>query len=186
VFYFYACVNLDLLIENLGEDTGLAAKACGAFAEAMATVLPGGKQNTHAAFARASYMLVERGTRQPRTLANAFNRAVRGNDQVVDSIAALRRWRDQLTSVYGPMINESIEMDINAFLDESKDKKEGAAGDEGNDAKAGKDKSQPGSKERPAGDEGNDAKAGKGEIKPGRHTLAEIVEFCRASVPCAA
>jgi CRISPR system Cascade subunit CasC len=121
VFYGYASIDVDRLIKNLGgnadelaRNAELAGIACGALAEAMATTVPSGKQNSFAAFARASYVLVERGTQQPRTLANAFTRGMRGTDLITDSIAALRRWRDQMTHVYGKMVDASAEMNVGA------------------------------------------------------------------------
>lgn len=105
VFYLYLCVNRDLLVRNLGGDAGLAATALGALAEAAATTVPRGKQNSYAAHGRAHYVLAEYGDQQPRTLAGAFARPVpaRGEgDVVADSVAALEAFRSDLDAAYGP------------------------------------------------------------------------------------
>lgn len=111
VFYFYLCIDADLLIANLGGDRALAQAAIGALIRAAATVLPGGKQASFAALGRASYVLVETGTAQPRTLAAAFARGVRQDetgddgepigDLVVASIRRLERTAAAFDAVYG-------------------------------------------------------------------------------------
>jgi CRISPR system Cascade subunit CasC len=114
VFYLYACVDLALLTRNLGDDSDLAATACAALASAAATVSPSGKQASFAALARAHYVLAERGTAQPRTLAGAFLRPVSGDDLATSSIGALRTWRDKLDRAYGPVASDSFEIDVAA------------------------------------------------------------------------
>jgi len=105
VFYSYVCVDCDLLVRNLGGDTDLARDAVAALVECAASVAPRGKQASFASRARASYVLVERGTQQPRTLATAFIGPVRHGDDgnVVDaSIEKLENMQKALTDVYGP------------------------------------------------------------------------------------
>lgn len=101
VFYLYACIDVDLLVRNLDGDVALACDAVGALVEAAATVAPRGKQASFASRARASYILVERGAQQPRTLAAAFLRPVRGDDVLGASITQLRKLRDNLDAAYG-------------------------------------------------------------------------------------
>jgi CRISPR system Cascade subunit CasC len=101
VFYLYLCADLGLLLRNLGGDSPLAGTACGALAEAAATVAPSGKQNSFAARARAEYVLAERGDAQPRTLAGAFIPAVEDRgDVLAQSIGKLREFREQLATAY--------------------------------------------------------------------------------------
>lgn len=114
VFYLYACVDLALLSRNLGGDADLAATACAALASAAATVSPSGKQASFAALARAHYVLAERGSTQPRTLAAAFLRPVSGDDLAASSITSLRTWRDSLDRAYGPVAADSFELDVTA------------------------------------------------------------------------
>lgn len=72
VYYLYACVNVDLLVENLNGDAALAAKGLEALAKALATATPKGKQNSHAHHPRAGYIRVERGPQQPRDPVGRF------------------------------------------------------------------------------------------------------------------
>ncbi len=100
VFYLYACIDRALLTRNLGGQAGLAADAVASLLEAAATIAPGGKQNSFASRARAHYVLAERGSAQPRTLAAAFTKSVE-KDPVQGSVKALRDWRDALDVAYG-------------------------------------------------------------------------------------
>jgi CRISPR system Cascade subunit CasC len=104
LFYLYACVDCDLLARNLGGEAGVAADAAEALLRAAATVSPRGKQASFASRARASYVLAERGTQQPRTLSAAFLKPVRpgdGKGMVEASVEALNRFRDNLDAAYG-------------------------------------------------------------------------------------
>jgi CRISPR system Cascade subunit CasC len=102
VFYIYICVNTNLLVSNLGGDVALARDAIAALVDCAATIAPGGKQNSFASRARASYLLAERGPQQPRTLAGAFLKPVGGSDVLVSSRDRLRALRDNMDTVYGP------------------------------------------------------------------------------------
>lgn len=101
VYYLYACIDRQLLLDHLGGDRDLASKAAQALLEAAATVAPGGKQNSFASRARASYVLAEKGDSQPRQLSVAFLRPVRGNDMLASSIDALEQTRERMNAVYG-------------------------------------------------------------------------------------
>lgn len=103
LFYLYACVDCDLLATNLGGDRALAADAVEALVRAAATVSPRGKQASFASRARASFVLAERGTQQPRTLAAAFLQPVRApdGDLAAASIDALTAFRTNLDRAYG-------------------------------------------------------------------------------------
>ncbi|MGH2342107.1 type I-E CRISPR-associated protein Cas7/Cse4/CasC [Segnochrobactraceae bacterium EtOH-i3] len=108
VFYFYLCIDTDLLIANLGGDRALARAAVGALVRAATTVLPGGKQKSFAALGRASYARVEKGTAQPRTLAAAFARGVTLHDDGTEtgdllaaSIHRLEHTAAAFDAVYG-------------------------------------------------------------------------------------
>ena len=110
VFYIYICVNTSLLVTNLGGDTALARDAIAALIECAATVAPGGKQNSFASRARASYLLAERGPQQPRTLAGAFLKPVRGDDLLALSRERLASLRDNMDAVYGPCADARAEL----------------------------------------------------------------------------
>jgi CRISPR system Cascade subunit CasC len=79
VFYIYACIDRDLLEKNLGGDKALAATAIAGLVEGLATSSPTGKQASFASRSRASYLRIEKGSQQPRSLAAAFFKPVRGN-----------------------------------------------------------------------------------------------------------
>lgn len=103
LFYLYLCIDKGLLMENLGGDTELANRALAALVEAAATVAPTGKQNSFGSRARASFILAERGSQQPRSLSVAFLNPVKGggNGMMANAIEALTTTRDNLTQVYG-------------------------------------------------------------------------------------
>ena len=108
VYYLYACVNYDLLVENLAGDEELARRGLAALARALATATPKGKQNSFAHHPRAHYIRVERGTQQPRDLSGAFFSPVptTKNDLVSASIKALEDMETKLCAAYGPMTDD--------------------------------------------------------------------------------
>lgn len=76
LYYGYAVVDVGLLTENLSEDAALAGKVVEHLLHLIAEVSPGAKKGSTAPYAYAEFMLVEIGNRQPRTLANAFRKAI--------------------------------------------------------------------------------------------------------------
>lgn len=107
LFYIYVCVNRELLRDNLGGDAALADKTLKALVEAATTVAPSGKQNSFASRAYASYVLAEKGDRQPRSLSVAFLKPVAGQDMLPTAIHALAEKRDAMDAVYGPCADSS-------------------------------------------------------------------------------
>lgn len=90
LYYGYVVVDLPLLVSNLegcdrrrwlDADLTLAAEVVRRFIYLAATISPGAKLGATAPYAHAALVLAEAGSRQPRTLANAFLEAVpaRGN-----------------------------------------------------------------------------------------------------------
>jgi CRISPR system Cascade subunit CasC len=102
LFYLYVCIDTDLLVANLDGSDGIAKSAIAALIESLATVSPGGKQATFASRARAEYVLVEKGSQQPRTLGSAFAKPVSEADVVNASILKLEGFRDNMDKAYGP------------------------------------------------------------------------------------
>ncbi len=100
VFYLYICINKTQLVKNLGDET-LANKAIGSLVEAAVQIAPSGKQNSFASRARASYVLAEKGSYQPRSLSVAFLNPINAADQVNLAVKALEKQRDNMDSVYG-------------------------------------------------------------------------------------
>jgi len=118
LFYEYVCINKTLLEENLGGDKKnegkeLAAAAIRAFVESAVKVAPSGKQNSFASRAYASYLLVEKGTQQPRSLSVAYLEALKEKNLLDAAITALADTRKKMDDVYGKCWTEEYEM--NAF-----------------------------------------------------------------------
>lgn len=116
VYYLYACVNVNLLVENLAGDAELATKGLEALARALATATPSGKQNSFAHHPRAIYLRAERGASQPRDLTGAFFKPVdlRSNDIERASVDALERMVERIDRAYGPACDAVEVMDVAA------------------------------------------------------------------------
>ncbi|SDO62334.1 CRISPR system Cascade subunit CasC [Lutimaribacter pacificus] len=110
IYYLYACVNVDLLVENLNGDRDLAAKGIASLAQALATATPKGKQNSHAHHPRAGYIRVERGTQQPRDLSGAFHKAVAADERA--SVDALTGMAERIDRAYGASCDAMAVMDV--------------------------------------------------------------------------
>ncbi len=85
LFYGYVVVDVSGLVSNLegcdaadwqSADRELAAKVVEHLVHLIATVSPGAKRGSTAPYAAADLMLIEAGSRQPRSLANAYRRPV--------------------------------------------------------------------------------------------------------------
>ena len=74
LFYGYVVVDRPGLVGNLGGDAELAGTVVERLIHLIATVSPGAKRGATAPYGYASWMLVEAGDRQPRSLAEAFRR----------------------------------------------------------------------------------------------------------------
>jgi len=108
LFYLYVCIDCNSLKDNLGSDEKagkLANQAVKALIESAAKVAPTGKQNSFASRAYSFYGLLEKGSRQPRSLSLAFVKPVKashedGNGMLVDAINALETMRNNMDKVY--------------------------------------------------------------------------------------
>lgn len=85
LFYGYVVVDLPGLCGNLGGDTALAGEVLHNLLYLIAEVSPGAKLGSTAPYSRASFLLVEAGERQPRSLAEAFRTACAANTGVAIS-----------------------------------------------------------------------------------------------------
>jgi len=112
VFYLYVCIDLDLLSRNLDGNKAVRDASLCALVEAAATVAPRGKQASFASRAHAVYVLAEKGSTQPRSLAAAFLKPVKGEDQAACSIEALKNFRDRLDASYGPSAKASYTINV--------------------------------------------------------------------------
>ncbi len=113
LFYLYICINRELLRENLGGDQALVDRTLAALLESAATVAPSGKQNSFASRAYASYVLAEKGDRQPRSLSVAFLKPVIGqkDGMLPEAITALESKRAAMDQVYGPCADATYVLD---------------------------------------------------------------------------
>jgi CRISPR system Cascade subunit CasC len=104
LFYLYVCINRDLLVSNLNQDVALARCALRALTESTVKIAPTGKQSSFASRAFASYVLAEIGSEQPRSLAVAFLKPIRGKESGMldEAISALEFTRTNMDKVYGP------------------------------------------------------------------------------------
>ena len=112
VFYEYVCIDLDRLVTNLGKDRALASAGLKGLIEAVCTSSPSGKQNSFAHGSYASYVLVERGTRQPRSLSSSFLNPIGGQDVLRDAIAQLQDTRDSFDQVFGKCADSRYELSV--------------------------------------------------------------------------
>lgn len=101
VFYLYACIDRAQLEKNLGGDKALAGQAIAALLEGLATSSPTGKQASFASRSRASYLRIEKGSQQPRSLAAAFFKPVRGDDLLATSISEIEALGNAMNKAYG-------------------------------------------------------------------------------------
>ena len=115
VFYLYACIDRRLLLSNLAGDENIASIATAAFVEGLAKSTPSGKRSSFAHQTYASYLLVEKGDQQPRSLAGAFLNPVRPGDSgdlLLESVRRLSTHRDAMVQAYGDACEADLMMDL--------------------------------------------------------------------------
>ena len=108
LFYGYVVVDVPGLVSNLegcpaegwqSADRELAAKVIEHLVHLIATVTPGAKLGSTAPYACADLVLVEAGSRQPRSLANAYRDPAR--PQVEEATKTLSGYLEKLDNAYG-------------------------------------------------------------------------------------
>ncbi len=108
LFYGYVVVHVPGLVSNLegcspkdwqDADRGIAGQVVDHLLRLIATVSPGAKLGSTAPYGYAELMLIEAGSRQPRSLANAFRIPVRA--QVEPAVSALAEELQGLDGMYG-------------------------------------------------------------------------------------
>lgn len=112
LFYLYLCIDQDSLIRNLQGDQALASKAIQGLVEAVCTIAPSGKQNSFASRAYASFVLAERGERQPRSLSVAFIEAIDSSNYVDAAVEALTSQRSAFDRSYGKLARADYTLDV--------------------------------------------------------------------------
>ena len=107
LFYGYVVVNMPELVSNMtgceaadwqNADRALAAKVVEHLTHLIATVSPGAKLGSTAPYACADLMLIEAGSRQPRSLANAFRKPA--GAQTDAAVKALCGYLTKLDAAY--------------------------------------------------------------------------------------
>lgn len=116
LFYHYVVVDVPLLISNLEgsaqedwtqEDKTLAAQLVERLVHLIATVSPGAKLGSTAPYARANFMMVETGSTQPRTLANAFlNPVSKAGNLTANTYNQLADYLNEYKEMYGDDLNQ--------------------------------------------------------------------------------
>ena len=112
LFYGYVVVDVPGLISNLegcspddwqNADKSLSGQVVHNLIHLIATVSPGAKLGSTAPYSYADFMLIEAGSRQPRSLANAFRKPSKA--QIEDAVGGLSTYLGCLDGAYG--VNES-------------------------------------------------------------------------------
>lgn len=116
VYYQYVCVNVDLLLRNLGGDAALARKGLESLARALAVATPTGKQNSHAHHPRAAYIRAERGAQAPRDLTGAFFAPVTQQPWVAESVEALERMVEKIDRAYGKAWDDAAILNLESGI----------------------------------------------------------------------
>lgn len=98
LYYTNVVVDHDSLAENLSGREDIADELVRRLIKIIATVTPGAKKSSTAPYSHAEFLMVERGERQPRTLANAFRNGLSPEEGVEE---AQRRLDDYLSGMDG-------------------------------------------------------------------------------------
>ena len=111
LFYGYVVIDVPLLVSNIEgcgrneweeADRSVAADVVSKLVHLVSTVSPGAKVGSTAPYACSECVLVEMGNSQPRTLANAFRKAVDAlPDVLANSYCSLAEHVRQLDQMYG-------------------------------------------------------------------------------------
>ncbi len=108
LFYGYVVVDVPGLVSNLegcpadewgDADKTLAGKVVEHLTHLIATVSPGAKLGSTAPYACADLMLIEAGSRQPRSLANAYREPARA--QMKAAASAMSEYLGKIDKAYG-------------------------------------------------------------------------------------
>lgn len=120
LFYSYVSIDLPQLVSNLegcppsdwkSADHALASEVIQRFPHLMSTVSPGAKKGSTAPYSYAHFLLAEVGEEQPRTLANAFQSAVRTDGVLQRSYQSLEDHVQQLDFMYSAPERKVAAMD---------------------------------------------------------------------------
>ena len=98
LFYGYVVADLRGLLSNLCDDNELAGRVLHNLIYLIAEVSPGAKLGSTAPYSRASFMLLEAGDRQPRSLAEAFRTPCA--PEIAAAVSALSSYLAALDGAY--------------------------------------------------------------------------------------
>jgi CRISPR system Cascade subunit CasC len=98
LFYGYVVVDLRGLLANLGGDARLAGDVLHNLLYLITEVSPGAKLGSTAPYSRASFLMVEAGNRQPRSLAEAFRTPCAAN--TTTAVSRLSEHLEALDAAY--------------------------------------------------------------------------------------
>ncbi|MBX3598253.1 MAG: type I-E CRISPR-associated protein Cas7/Cse4/CasC [Rhizobiaceae bacterium] len=98
LFYGYVVVDVPGLMANVGQDARLAGEVLHNLLYLIAETSPGAKLGSTAPYSRASFMMVEAGDRQPRSLAEAFR--VPSKPVLSDAVENLAGYLASLDALY--------------------------------------------------------------------------------------
>lgn len=117
VFYRYASVDIDGLLHNLGDDTGMARDLTREFLTAFISAMPTGKQNSTAAHTLPDLAYLAVRSDRPISLAPAFENSVRAEAEgwAVPSRKELARYAARLRQLWG---SDGISWDGYACIDD--------------------------------------------------------------------
>jgi CRISPR system Cascade subunit CasC len=110
LFYGYVVIDVAQLVSNLegvaadawrGADTTLASRAIEHLVHLIATTSPGAKLGSTAPYGYADLMMIEAGSRQPRSLMAAFYQAIAQEGARSGAVAALAHHLDAFDTMYG-------------------------------------------------------------------------------------
>lgn len=98
LFYGYVVLDRNALVRNLGNDDEMAGEVARRLVHLIATVTPGAKLGPTAPYGYASWIVVEAGDRQPRSLAEAYREPCKPDRSVAAQTAG--RFLKKLDALY--------------------------------------------------------------------------------------
>ena len=99
LFYGYVVLDREMLLRNLGGDTEMAGEVTRRLVHLIATVTPGAKLGSTAPYDYASWLLIEAGEHQPRSLAEAFRKPCKA--LVDDAEVTINAHIEKIDAAYG-------------------------------------------------------------------------------------
>ena len=99
LFYGYVVLDREMLLRNLGGDSEMAGEVTRRLMHLIATVSPGAKLGSTAPYDYASWLLIEAGEHQPRSLAEAFRKPCKA--LVDEAEAAVNTHIEKIDAAYG-------------------------------------------------------------------------------------